>query len=100
MKNINNLINNVSSGQLAAIEELCLRLDTHGNTVIKVTETARSMEHSGNIIKESYVRDALKLMPIAEIIEYCSRAQAGNMVSVVDIETFNKLKSYFGLQIV
>lgn len=97
MKNINNLINNVSIGQLAAIEEICLRIGEDRTCVIKVTETARDMDCGGTVAKECYVRDALKLLSVAEIIEYRSRAQAGNIVSVVDVETFNKLKAYFGL---
>lgn len=97
MKNISNLIFNVTSGQLAAIEEICLRLNPTDSTVIKVTETARDMEGKGCVVKEAYVREALKLLSIAEIIEYRSRAQAGNLVTVVDVDTFNKLKSHFGL---
>lgn len=97
MKNVNNLINNVTTAQLAVIEELCLMLDPNSNTVVKVSETVKNMEGNGCFINEAYVRDALKLMSVAEIIEYRSRARAGNIVSVVDIETFNKLKAYFGL---
>lgn len=97
MKNIYTLINHISKGQSLAIEELCLRIDPTKPTAVNVTDTARHLDIQGHAMKPVYVRDAFKLLAIAEIIEYHNRGPAGNIITVIDQEMFKQLCAHYGI---
>lgn len=92
MKDINKLFNYITPAQKIATKTIVETLAPNVNNLINVCEIAeRALCH------HLEVRKTLKILQLVEILEYEGLGSRGTAVKIVDVDTFNRLKIYFGL---
>ena len=92
MKDINKLFNYITPAQKIATKTIVETLAPNVNNLINVCEISEKA-----LCNHHEVRKTLKVLQVIELLEYEGLGSRGTAVKVLDIDTFNRLKTYFDL---